>query len=81
MVLPKSGHKRVPMKRSMNMQVLVAIVSHLSILEYSHIKGTFLLRTFGGITPRRPLISIDEMELLTSILSPPNFKLVMAEKS
>ena len=80
-MLPKFGHKRDPMKRSMNIQVLVVIVSHLSILEYNHIKGIFLLLTFGGIIPRRPLISTDEMESLTSILSPPNFKPVMAEKS
>ena len=41
----------------------------------------FLLLTFGGITPRRPLISIDKMESLIAILSPPIFKPVMVEKS
>ena len=80
-MLPKFGHKRVPMKRSTNIRVLVAIVSQWSTLEYSHIKVTFLLLTFGGIAPRRPLISTDVMESLTLILSSPNFKLVMAEKS
>jgi len=69
------------MKRSINIQVPVATVSHLSILVYSYIKGSFLLLTRGGITPKRLLISTGEMESLPSILSPPYFKPVMAEKS
>ena len=65
----------------MNMRVLIATVLQFSILVYNRIKDTFLLLIFEGITPKIHLISIEEMESLTLIISPPNFKLVMAKKS
>ena len=65
----------------MNMRVLIATVLQFSILVYIHIKDTFLLLIFEGITPKILLISAEVMESLTFILSPPNFKLVMAKKS
>ena len=77
----KSRYKKVPMKRSMNIWVSVATVLQLLILVYNHIKETFLLFIFEGNTPKRLLISDEVMKSLTLILSPPNFKPVMAEKS
>ena len=65
----------------MNMRVLIATVLQFSILVYNRIKDTFLLLIFEGITPKILLISAEVMESLTFILSPPNFKLVMAKKS
>ena len=40
----------------MNMHVPVATVLQFSIFSYNHIKETFLLFSFEGITPKRLLI-------------------------
>jgi len=50
------------------------------MLEYSHIKDTFLPLTREGITPKKLLISAGEMESLPSILSSHNFNPVMAKR-
>ena len=80
-MLPKSGHEKDPMKRSMNMHVPIAMVLQFSMFSYNYIKETFLLFSFEGIKPKRLLISFGVKGSLILILSPPNLKPEMTEKS